>query len=206
MSYRYDDFVPDEWRSALRSGHRLFGIIHKTRAPVKKHLVGFGLPLALGVIYYVFVRPTFSAFAISASMTVIGLLAGFLINLMLTLGKSDTLESVDYATSRLVIDRLRYLLWSLTATFLSYVATLAVGIALLAMTVPAGKTEPAPVPIFTALFVSGLMLVFIRSVFLPLQIVELHQLQFDQILRAKQRRQEQDLASRRQEAKGKSGA
>lgn len=205
MTRKLSDLLPDEWRSALSSSRRLFEVVHRSDAPFSKVLVGFGLPVLLGLAFYMAVRPTLSAFAISASMTVIGLMAGFLMNLMLSTGKVDSLEDVDYDTSTLVIDKLRHLLWSLTLTFLSYVATLAVGIALIAETASRTPEPSSPETIlsqvFTALFVGGLVLVFVRSFFLPLQIVELHQFQFDELLQSKKKAKTKSLQERRKAAR-----
>lgn len=112
-----------------------------------------------------------------------GVLAGFLVTLMLFTGRLGTTQALTLESVRAYGSRLRYLLVSQAAT-LMYMMSVAV-LAVIYLFVSFGNAPLLVHSVLLALLGGGLASGVVRSVLLPIQIFELHDAYLDDEVAAK---------------------
>lgn len=130
-----------------------------------------------------------------------GVLAGFLVTLMLFTGRLGTTQALTLESVRSYGSRLRYLLVSQAAT-LMYMMAVAV-LAVLYLFVSFADAPLIVHSVLLALLAGGLASGVVRSVLLPIQIFELHDAYLDDELAAKA--QEVDARFKQQRASQRVG-
>jgi len=191
-----DSFCPDEWVSATRSLVDMYSTASKTNRAGLKLVMSIGLPAAVGLILgFLFtpgLLPSSAGGFAKGILPFAGILAGFVVTLMLVTGRTDKADKLDFEDAQEFRDKVIYLLWSQALTLLSHMGTAIV--AIIVLIADAGSSNWAlwvTVPIlFAALTVS-----LTRTLLLPLQIFELHRFVLDMTI-AEKEQEVNDTASR----------
>jgi hypothetical protein len=173
---------PDEWLAALGAGSDLFGVSKKTSNGVLKIAISLAAPFAFGcAVYYLIDRYVFSiadkldADVLRAVMTVVAILAGFMITTILFTGRPNGLASLDSHELRDVRDKVSYLVLSQCLTLASHVAC--VLFCLVSISVFNGA---ACLPLWVGGVLAGFVMnSLVRASILPLQIWEVHAFALD---------------------------
>lgn len=176
--------LPEEW-TASWSALRAMGGLTAGAGFAIRHLVAFGVPLAIGAWVGWCVAPAFSAagrentlFALLAGIIALGsLLAGFMVTIMLFTGKLEKTESLTLEELRAYTQRIKFLLSSQAQTLFAAVLSATFSIVWLcffALSMDAFAQQVAAMGCFGFTAVA-----LLRCVLVPLQIYEIHEASLD---------------------------
>jgi hypothetical protein len=189
-------FLPDSWTSswhAMRDMRRIARQSDHSGLKLAMSATPFlgGFVASLG-----FLDGPLPADFLTAVIAVAGILAGFLMSLMLASGKPPALH-VDVHAARAIRTRIIYLLWDHTVTLSIFILTLLSACVLLAIP---GGTSLATARIVTAICIGLLSAGLFRSLcLLPYQIYELHKFQLDVFVHIAEKHHSDWLRSARDE-------
>lgn len=176
------DWFPDEWRSAWSSAKRIKNLVNQTSHARTKILASVFLPLVIGSVIAILVSPTFTDGFVRAVMTVIAILAGFVMNMILTTGKTDMFQYLDLNEAIKIRDKLKFLIWSQIMTLTIYFLTEVFAVIWFYVKGGDGLFEQT----IAVLFVGGIVASLFRSLLLPYQIYEVHDFALDATIKHKQ--------------------
>lgn len=170
---------PDEWLSAIEAGQDLLSASRETAHSYVKTLIAILLPILIGgagfylVELYVFnVAGLITDDVVRALMTVVAILAGFMITTILFTGRPNGLSALNSHELREVRGKISYLVFSQCLTLASHVVTAIVCIMVMAVY--------EDTPRWAGAAIAGLLTnSLIRSAVLPLQIWEVHAFSLD---------------------------
>jgi len=176
-------FVPDEWISAARAFKEIWLASSKTRHAPVKTVVGLALPFAAGIGIHRICKVNVSADFIQGVLTVVGVLAGFVVTLMLFTGGTSGTEILNHDEARRYASKTYYLLFSQTVTLASYLICLILASTWLFMN--KGSTYGTAY-LYVAPFLFGsIALAVVRTVLLPAQIFERHHFAIESMVETK---------------------
>jgi hypothetical protein len=177
--------IPDEWISAFKTWRYMLRAAGQTPRATTKHLIGLGCPFVIGLLGFWPFRSAMSADFIQGFLTVIGVLAGFVVTLMLFTGSSEGTDTLDHDQTKVFADKVMYLLFSQTMTLATYLFAIIVGAAWL-FSFKATYPSAHPSHLWLAPIVLGSGVVAIcRTALLPAQIYECHDFVMDAIVKRK---------------------
>lgn len=109
---------------------------------------------------------------VTGTLTLVGVLAGFIVTLMLFTGRRDGTVDLELEQAREYAAKVIYLIWSQTVTLCCLIVTAITAIAWLV----ANNIESSSVVqlALASCVIGGLVLSLLRIVLLPMQIYELH--------------------------------
>lgn len=190
MSFRH---LPPEVESALHtlSASRNDALPTKDarmgRTIVYVIALAVGAAIGQGLVYYGVVSASDKDFW-RAALTAISVLSGFMVTTMVFTGKIEAAKSLSLTELRVVASKANYLLLYQIGTLANHVACLA-----LMLLVP---SLAAKLPVFGPAIAVGCLALFfvsiLRSVFIPLQIMELHRFTHAALLRDKREETEKE--------------
>jgi len=176
-------FPPVVWR-ALKT----FNSLQEATPRADRHLTVRFLffILVLTVSYLIATEIDIKLSMVPAVLTALSILAGFIINLILSTGNQANFEGISHTEIKRVTGNIKHMLKFQIETFLTYLITLCLGLAL--FTVP---WRPIQIT-FELFFLAGVVYSVARSLILPFQLYELHEYRMDIIFRKKQREAQAD--------------
>lgn len=167
--------LPDDWISAWRVFAQMRSIASRTRHAKTKHVVGVGLPFLIGAIGGFPFRDSISVDFIQGYLTVLGVLAGFVVTLMLFTGSGEGTDVLNHHSAERYAEKILYLLFSQTVTLICYLVAIALGACwLFSNKAPAAAHHPAYHAIAPFVLGAG-VLALVRTMLLPAQIYERHE-------------------------------
>lgn len=191
---RVRDYIPDDWQSAELAGRQMRAIVSRTTHARTKVFIGLVAPFAAGAVLGLFCKEDVNAQLIDISMTTLGILAGFLMSLMLFTGRITGSESLDLDSACEFKAKILYLLWSQSLTFMAYLVTLILGIAWLL-----SESSDRINEVFAVLYAGGLATCFVRSALLPYQLFDMHTFSLDALITQKRGELKQSIHEQLQE-------
>lgn len=175
-----DLLIPDEWQSAPALIRSMVSVVGETSHAVTKHIAGMLLPFFLGFLigsYLPLIDTVEAGKLVRGILTVAGILAGFMVTLMVFTGRTEKTDLLDYESAKKYRNKVIYLLWSQTLTLFANVATVIAAIIWFYVTTICDDSQVL-VTLTSTLF-GFLAIALSRSILLPLQIFELHQFTLD---------------------------
>lgn len=174
--------VPDEWLSAAEAGQDLCGTLAKTAHGAAKALLSLLAPLSFGsALFYFFDRHVFSLISLldgdvlRAALTVLAILAGFMITTILFTGKPNGLSALNSDELKIVRDKVSYLVLSQCLTLVSHLCC-----AIFCLLAIAVSKSGESLPLWVGIVWAGLIFnSLLRALLLPLQIWEVHAFALD---------------------------
>lgn len=139
-----------------------------------------GAAIGQGLVYYGVVRASDKDFW-RAALTAISVLSGFIVTTMVFTGKIEAAKSLSLTELREVSSKSNYLLLYQIGTLANHLACLS--IMLLAPSL--AEKWPTFGPAFAVVCLSLFFVSILRSLFIPLQIIELHRFTHAAMLRDK---------------------
>ena len=170
------DWLPDEWIASIYAGAELRSAAFETSRPWRKFFVGFILPVALGAVAG-YIAPVPGAFAVGATMAFLGVMIGFILNLMLATGRVLDVNGLEVHEFDLIYDRVQHMFWSQTATLSVLIISVGSGGLLLLLAKHAPVADQHSV--WTVLFFGTVLCSLIRTLILPFQLVDVHKVGFE---------------------------
>jgi hypothetical protein len=165
-------FIPDEWISAGRAFRLMWIESARTPHATAKTLIGIAIPFAAGASVQLISKVSVSVDFVQGVLTVVGVLAGFVVTLMLFTGGTSGTEKLNHDQTRRYASKTYYLLFSQTVTLACYLASLVLGSAWLFTNT--GATH-GTAHAYVAPFLCGSVgLALARTILLPAQIFERH--------------------------------
>ncbi|WP_035238089.1 hypothetical protein [Desulfobacter vibrioformis] len=119
---------------------------------------------------------------VPASLTILSILAGFIINLILITGNQGDYHEMTHHEMDQVVFSIKQMLKFQIETFLTYLLTLFLGLAVYML--PWGYIQTAT----QVLFLTGVAYSVLRSLILPFQLYELHEYKLNLMLKKKKKR------------------
>lgn len=173
--------LPDEWLAAVDAGGDLLGVSRKTSYGALKLIISVVVPVLIGsMVFYLVDRWVLNVSsrideeAVRAVVTVVAILAGFMITTILFTGRPNGLSSLTSHELRDVRDKVSYLVLSQCLTLASHVACVLFCLACIA------AFESSSFPLWVGVTISGLLFnSILRASILPLQIWEVHAFAID---------------------------
>ena len=173
---------PDEWLSAMGAGNDLLSVSRKTANGVVKIFLSIFFPIAAGgSIFFVLDRYVIDLSGkidedvLRAVVTVVAILAGFMITTILFTGRPNGLSSLTSHELRDVRDKVSYLVLSQCLTLASHVVCVLFCLICIGIFDDSMKLSA-----WVGVFLSGLVFNSImRASILPLQIWEVHAFALD---------------------------
>lgn len=173
---------PDEWLSAMGAGSDLLSVSRKTANGILKIAVSLLFPFVVGgAIFFLVDRYVFEISekidedVLRAVVTVVAILAGFMITTILFTGRPNGLSSLTSHELRDVRDKVSYLVLSQCLTLASHVACILFCLIFIGLFDSSAKT-----PVWVGIVLSGLVFnSILRASILPLQIWEVHAFALD---------------------------
>jgi len=186
-------FIPDDWQSATKARS---DIIQQSKQPQNgkaKQIVAFVIPIITGALIGIYSYPFIKKDVIVAIITISGVLAGFVITLMLFTGRVSGSDSLDYEASIAYRAKITYLLWSQLNTFGSYIITVLICIAWIAITENGARLSNThsdyhiSLNVLSVIVTSFTALSMVRTYLLPYQIYEVHKFSLDALVKSKEK-------------------
>lgn len=178
--------IPDEWLAALDSRKSLIEVSSSTSYGKTKQFISIFIPALIGAILGYYILDYIDQNFVSSVMNAAGILAGFVITLMLFTGRVFGTESLDYESAVIYQDKITYLLWSQLTTFFSLLITVGTSILWAIVSNDVGKDSSNFWPyIVNIILISFMTLSALRTFLLPFQIYELHKFSLDQLVKQK---------------------
>lgn len=173
---------PDEWLSAMGAGNDLLSVSRKTANGVVKIFLSLFFPFVVGgSIFFLFDRYVIQLSekidedVLRAVVTVVAILAGFMITTILFTGRPNGLSSLTSHELRDVRDKVSYLVLSQCLTLASHVICVLFCLICIAIFDDSMKSS-----VWVGVVLSGLLFNSImRASILPLQIWEVHAFALD---------------------------
>ncbi len=188
-----DIFVPDEWQTIPELARQISAIVGQTSHAKFKQIVGFLAPFLVGASLAYISTPldlAAGAVVVRGALTLSGVLAGFMVTLMLFTGRAEKTDSLSLEAAQEYRGKVFYLLWSQTQTLVLSVITAM--LALLWLFVAGTKVNFLIDGVTVALF-GFLCVSFLRVFLLPFQIFDMHKFALDRMVDEK-RLEENKLA------------
>lgn len=179
------DYIPDEWQSAGSAAVAMRLLVTSTSHAIPKVALGVFLPWLLGSAFSVIVNPSVSGDFVTAAITTLGIMAGFVMSLMLFTGRISGADSLSFEEAIEFRRRVLYLLWSQNITLAVYALTLLLGVVWF-LFVSTG-VESVSGGVITALFLGGLTTCFLRSALLPYQLYDMHSFSLRMLVDSKEK-------------------
>lgn len=173
---------PDEWLSAMGAGNDLLSVSRKTANGAVKIFLSIFFPFSVGgSIFFILDRYVIELSGkidedvIRAVVTVVAILAGFMITTILFTGRPNGLSSLTSHELRDVRDKVSYLVLSQCLTLASHVACVLFCLICIGI-----FDDSMKLSIWVGVVLSGLVFNSImRASILPLQIWEVHAFALD---------------------------
>jgi hypothetical protein len=194
--------VPDSWLTAWQSMCQLRRAARSSAYAWTKMLVGSTPFVITMLVVTTHIDHVLSENFYVSVITVCGIVAGFLMSLMLATGRPPSAE-MDIHDARKIRERIIYLLWGHTLTLSAFIITMILAIVALILTPPdaagPGVAENVKLSI-QALCLSLLATGVLRALFLlPYQMFELQEFQLDIFVASARSRNEQRIANAKAE-------
>lgn len=164
-----------------------------------KHLTVRGLffILVLTVSYLVTTKIDIKATIVPVALTALSILAGFIINLILSTGSQSNFDGITHSEMKRVTGNIKSMLKFQIATFLTYLSTLCSGLVL--YTIPWAIMQIG----LEVFFLAGITYSLARSIIIPFQLYELHEYKMGIILNKKKREAQADWERKKKESSPK---
>lgn len=174
--------LPDEWLSAISAGGDLLSVSKGTANGIFKLITSVVLPFFFGSsAFYCFdyyiadLSSKIGADALKSVVTVVAILAGFMITTILFTGRPNGLSSLNSHELRAVREKISYLVLSQCITLACHIACALFSLCLIAFY---GKS--LSIPSWSSFLLAGFVALSVtRSAVLPLQIWEVHAFSID---------------------------
>ena len=184
--------LPAEWVSAVGTARKLAATTKIDSSSVKIGFLIYILTFALGALVGYFAEKRFTPALLSSIITMFSIMTGFMMNLMAATGKAEGLSGLSYQEARLVISKLKFLLWTHSVTLLIFTITIILGLARYYLDT---SQNELPRQISGLLFVGGLSVSLVRSFLLPYQLAEIHLSSYHWTLKTIEDRENKELDS-----------
>jgi len=186
-------YLPPE----LQAARQTLSAARKDALPTKDARMGrvalYVVLLAMGtlggsvLVYFGIVSPTDKDFW-RAGLTAISVLSGFMVATMVFTGKIETAKSLSLSELREVAAKSNYLLLYQIGTLANHLACLSLMLLVPSITVKWPIVGPTIAMVCLALFFVSI----VRSMFIPIQIIELHRFTHAALLRDKREEAKRD--------------
>lgn len=187
-----DLLVPDEMQSAFSAAKSMLAEATLTSHFWIKQIFAALVPAALG--FYLAWYLTSADINIDYDnlrsivygiMTLVTVLAGFMVTLMLFTGRSASASSLPIDDAQRYVGKVKYLLFSQAATLAAHVLVIVAAIGWL--TADIVSSEDIYQRIFFASFSGAFFLSLIRTLLLPFQIYEIHEFELNAMIDEKKK-------------------
>jgi uncharacterized membrane protein YfcA len=187
-----DWLVPDEMQSAASAAHQMLRVVTNTSHFWLKQIFAALVPLLLGGYLGWWLANCMTPDqvkstkdVITAIMTLVSVLAGFMVTLMLFTGRTSGADTLSVEQASAYVEKITYLLFSQALTLVVHVACVLAGLAwLVAQNVSSDTTV---INVLFAVCTGFLSLSLVRTLLLPFQIYEVHHFELAAMVDEKQR-------------------
>jgi hypothetical protein len=183
MNKFFEKYLPDEVVSAYEARRLMYDQINDVGSKGAKFFVS-SIPFLLGFLLGLLLSKHFSKDIAQAALTISGVLAGFVVTMMLFTGTVDGANDLNLEEAQNYKKKVIYLLWSQVTSLGFYLLTVLMSIVWIFFNeVDALKDG---IVIISGLVVGFLSVSVVRTFILPYQIFELHNFTLTSLVLRKQ--------------------